>query len=473
MLVPEWDFSWPVFWAFHFLLLPFTAAHVLLHKRLPQAGFGWLVVIFTLPLGGSVLYGLFGVNRIRRRAQKLQRSFSHEDLYEQSDVQCLRELPVPWNIMATAARNVCHLPLCGGNAVRHLHRGDAAFPAMLSAIRQATESVYLSTYIFEKKGIGADFIQALDDAAGRGVDVRVIVDGIGALFGRRGTVAELKRRGVQAELFLPPRLWPPAFYLNLRNHRKLLLVDRKVAFTGGINISEKNNPEKGQTSNDDQFAFRGPVVDQLLAIFAEDWAFVSGQSNDIELPLNQPLSGNSCCRAIPEGPDRSGDQINMLLTVACNLARSSITLVSPYFLPVDPLSGAICAAALRGVRVRVLIPRRGNYPMVDWACRHQLPQLLRYGIEVREMPPPLLHSKLFLADDSFAMVGTINVDARSLQLNFELMVEVYDTAFAQSLQQHVNAQWAQGRDVTYESLAGASLPLRLRNALAGLWAPYL
>lgn len=476
-LVSLLGFSWPVFWLVHFVLLPLAAGHVLLHKRLPQATFGWLILIIYVPLAGSVLYCVFGVNRIHRRARKLGRAQIKERaaLADVSDQAVIDSLEPKWQRIAHAAAQLSHLPLTQGNAIAHYHTGDQLFPAMLEAIEQARESVYLASYTFDLAGIGKRFVQALDAAQKRGVDVRVLVDSIGdRVISHAGVIDRLQSLGIPAIHFLPPSVWPPMVHLNLRNHRKLLIVEKHQAFTGGINITQKNCRQKSKlASNDDHYKLTGPVVNQLLAVFAEDWAFATGCDNDISLAPELPAAGNVPCRAIPDGPDHETDQILMLMTAAVGQANRRVTIFSPYFLPIQPLTGALCASALRGVEVRVLIPQRSNYALVDWASRHYLPELLHAGVEIHAISGPLMHSKLLVVDESYAMVGSTNIDPRSLQLNFELMVEVYDKGFAKQMQNHADTQFAKAQRITLDSLAELSLVIRLRNALAGLVQPYL
>ncbi|MDX1496417.1 MAG: cardiolipin synthase [Salinisphaeraceae bacterium] len=475
--LPLLGFSWPVFWALHFVLMPMAVGHVLLHKRMPQATFGWLVLIVFAPVIGAVTYCVFGVNRIYRRAQRLGRGQVRDQaaLTDISDEAALESLDPKWLKIAEAAGKLSDLPLTQGNAIEHFHTGDELFPAMLCAIDEAQDSIYLSSYTFDLAGIGKQFVESLARAKKRGVDVRVLVDSIGdRVISHAGVIDKLQSMGIDALHFLPPSVWPPMIHLNLRNHRKILIVDKQQAFTGGINITQKNCSQNGnEPSNDDHFRFTGPVVTQLLAVFAEDWAFAASTNNDISLPEDLPSTGQVPCRVIPDGPDHPKAQILMLMTAAVGQASQQVTIFSPYFLPIQPLTGAMCASALRGVKVRVLIPKQSNYAMVDWACRHYLPDLLHAGVEIYAIDGPLMHSKLFVVDEEYAMVGSTNIDPRSLQLNFELMVEVYDHGFAKQMQEHAEKQFAQSERITLQSLAELSMPIRLRNALAGLAQPYL
>lgn len=470
-------FSWSLVWLIHLGLAPFAMAHVLLTKRLPQASFGWLLVIAGVPLLGIIVYGIFGVNRIHRRAQRFNRGHArqHNALTEQDDEALVQALPQAWQSMARAGKKLSGLPLTGGNTVEHFHTGEQLFPVMMEALRNARQSIYIASYTFDLGGIGEEFVGLLVAAKERGVDVRVLVDCIGdRVISQSSVITALQQQGVPALHFLPPTLWPPIVHLNLRNHRKILIVDKTQGFAGGINITQKNcRSADHQPSNDDHFRFTGPVVNQLLAVFAEDWAFTAQTKNDITLMQAPRQDGRTACRVIPDGPDHADDQILLLMTAAASQARTALTLFSPYFLPTEPLIGALRVAALRGVRVRVLIPGRSNYGVVDWACRHYLPDLVQAGLEIYAIGEPFLHSKLFLVDEYYAMVGSTNIDPRSLHLNFELMVEIYDADVVKRLQQHADAQFAKAERITLEQLRAQPLALRLRNAVAGLAQPYL
>lgn len=469
--------------AFADLLVVLAASgHALINKRDPRAALGWISVCLIFPFVGPFLYFLFGINRVRTRAKKLeQRSpFRFRNEYLQPDRETKGEgagvlIPPEYAELARVSGTVTRRPLLGGNRVEVLHNGEEAYPAMLEAIETAEISLFLATYIFETNRTGLRFIDALSRAVERGVDVRVILDGIGELHSlpRAGTL--LRKKGVRSVRFIPPGLIPPSLHINLRNHRKILVADGRTAFVGGMNIGDRHlagvieNPGRVV---DVHFRLKGPVVGQIEETFLEDWGFVTGE-HGVSLRTPSEAAGEALCRVIVEGPNEDIDKLASILMGAASAARRSLSIMSPYFLPSRELSGALQAAALRGVDVSVLLPSRNNLPFVHWATKNMLWELLQRGIRVYYQPPPFVHSKLFVVDDHYAHIGSANIDPRSLRLNFELAVEVYDRSFVGLLNSHIRECMGRSREVTLEEVDGRPLAERTRDALAWLFTPYL
>lgn len=444
-----------------------ASGHALLYKRRPQSAFGWIALCFTLPLAGALLYYFFGINRVKTRARKLLTRHPAEVC----PTEHIGAPPQHFEPLGRLGQAVTDLPLTTGNEVRVLHNGDP-FPAMLEAIRGATRHVLLSTYIFETGPLGREFIAALAAAAARGVDVRVLLDGIGELysFPRAGTL--LRRAGVRFARFLPPRAWPPVFSVNLRNHRKILAVDGKLAFTGGVNIRE-SYVAKGKLKIVDLHAsLAGPVVAQIETVFLRDWQFVTGESGQGSA-ADFPLPGRAECRAIADGPERSLDRLTELLVGAIGAARRRVAIMTPYFLPPRELIAPLKAAALEGVDVAVILPARNNLPYVHRATRHMLWELLERGVRLYYQPGPFVHSKLFYVDDDYAQIGSANLDPRSLRLNFEMNVEIYDRRVVAELSAHFEAVRARSKPITREAMDARALRTKLLDGAAWLFSPYL
>ncbi|MFZ5653207.1 MAG: phospholipase D-like domain-containing protein [Pseudomonadota bacterium] len=459
-------------------LLGLAAAwHALLHKRDSRAALGWMAVALTLPIAGTLLYVLFGINRVRTRAQRRRgprpdgpRAGRGDPGAEGPDGQ----VPAPTDL-ARAGAMVTGLPLRPGNRVELLCNGDQAYPRMLAAIRAARSAVDLATYIFENNALGHEFVAALADARRRGVRVRVLIDGLGEWYSP-GIGRRLRRQGVEVLHFNPLRLLPPNLNINLRNHRKLLLVDGRQAFTGGINIGDRHLLDPPRIRNpvaDLHFEVRGPVVADLQAVFADTWCQAGGIDQPEVPPAVPEPAGGSHCRVIADGPDEHLDQLALLLQAATGAARRSLRIMTPYFLPSRELIAGLQSAALRGVAVRVLLPGRNNLAYVHWATRHLLPELIQRGVEVRYQPPPFHHGKLVVVDDCYLLLGSANLDPRSLRLNYELGVEVFDPDFAAALGRGFDARFAASAPVSLAALQGASLAVRTRDALCWLASPYL
>jgi cardiolipin synthase len=281
---------------------------------------------------------------------------------------------------------------------------------------------------------------------------------------------------VPTALFLPPRLVPPAFHVNLRNHRKILTVDGSEAFVGGMNIGDRHLAEARDNPSrvlDIHFRLQGPVVRQVEDVFLTGWDFTTGEENSATPGTGSPTSGNALCRAIIDGPGEDIDKLSTILVGAVSAARREIVIMNPYFLPSREMIGALQAAALRGVEVTVLLPSRNNLPFVKWATQNMLWELLQWGIRVYYQPPPFVHSKLFVVDGCYAQVGSANLDSRSLRLNFELAVEIFDPDVAARLSDFAGRCRGRSREIFLRDVDGRSFLIKVRDALAWLFSPYL
>ena len=466
-----------------------TAVHALLFKRDPRSAFAWVAVCLLFPLAGPLLYVFFGINRIQTRAKKLEEERSFRVELDESRTAKLapfkvsfKKLPDEYQSIARTADAVTRHPLVSGNLISPLADGETAYPEMLRAIDSAEKFVLLSTYIFQRDESGMRFVESLGDALRRGVDVRVIVDGVGEFYGLpRRVGGALKSRGVRIARFLPPKIIPPTLYVNLRNHRKLLIVDGKVGFTGGMNIADRHlaqSPEPPARTRDIHFKFEGPVVAQLEHTFLDDWHFCTGDKTPPGPPYDWSTSPKSAqasaaCRAIAEGPNEDFNTLQTILVGAISSARKRVVIITPYFLPSREMIGAMQSAALRGAGVTLIMPEKNNLPYVHWATRKMLWEMTDYGIDAYYQPPPFAHTKLFLVDDFYAQVGSANLDPRSLRLNFELNVEVFDRVLVQRLTDYTESIRRQSRTITSRELEARPLPVRTRDALAWLFSPYL
>lgn len=457
-----------------------TAGHALIKKRDPKGAFGWIVVCIVFPFVGPFLYFAFGINRVQRRARKLlqQSPASADDGNNEASYPdgCPSPVPPFYALQARIADRVSRRPVCSGNRVTLLHNGEEAYPAMLEAIAAAQQSVYLATYIFDIDGTGERFIKVLDDAHRRGVLVRVLIDGVGEMHWGPLASRYLQKKGIPVARYLPTTLFPPTFYINLRNHRKILVVDGKQAFTGGMNISDRHLVQAGRSAHsrttDVHFRFEGPVAYQIEDVFVDDWLFVTGET----LPLHPSLNvaeGDSLCRAVSDGPDEEMEKLYMILSGMISSARKTIRIMTPYFVPPRGIMTALQTAALRGVRVEVILPEKNDVQFVHWATRNLLWELLAYDAFVYYQPPPFAHTKLLLVDDNYVQVGSANIDARSLRLNFELNVEMYDQGITVALTDYFEDIKSRCKAFTLEEADGRPLSERLRDSFAWLFSSYL
>jgi len=464
------------------ILAPIAMWHALLYKRDPRAAMGWISVCLLFPIIGPALYFFFGINRVHHRAQlwkdgPYRRRFIDFERGEVplSDIPYNKKVEGDFAPLMRATYALTSLPLLAGNKVTVLRNGESAYPVMLNAIDKATNSVDLSTYIFENNSSGHAFTEALCAASSRGVVVRVIVDAMGELYSWPRISRRLLRRGVCVERFGPPRLRSQLPGLNLRNHRKLLVVDEQIAFTGGMNIGDRHFVDEATTrypTADIHFQFKGPVVAQLAMGFEQTWQQTTGEKPK-ELGVEQVEFGDSRCRVIVDGPDLNLDKLSNVLLAAIAQAQVSIRIMTPYFLPSREMLAALQTAALRGVAVTLVLPEKNNLSYVHWAMCNMLWELLYYNITVAYQPPPFNHSKLFMVDGEYLLIGSANLDPRSLRLNYELSVEIYDPVMAAELEGEFDDLIVNSANVSLADLDSRSLITRSRDALCWLFSPYL
>ena len=456
---------------------------VVLEKRSEQAAVAWVGIIWLNPFLGAITYMLLGVNRIRRRANRLDVRRA-EDYRKSVGTALIAEAAArtPPNEgrhlanLISVIDKVAEAPLVPGNRITPLINGDAAYADMVAAIDGAERSIAISSYIFNNDDAGRLFVEALDRAVGRGVDVRVLIDGVGSWYSYPPIMPLLRRRGITAARFLYSLVPWQMPYLNLRNHHKLLIADGHVGFTGGMNIQKSflQREGKGATVQDVHFRAEGPVVRHMMETFAGDWSFTTSEDLSGEAWFPEiPPAGPVFARGISAGPHQDTNTLRWTLLAAIGEAKQSIKIVTPYFLPDDALATALCLAAMGGVAVDIVMPARNNLPFVTWASIPKCDELLRAGCQLWLSPPPFDHAKLFLVDDVWSLVGSTNWDPRSLRLNFEFDLECHDPALAQSLNALFAARRGTARPLSLLDIQSRSLPIKLRDGVARLFSAYL
>ena len=460
----------PIFAPLGFAAAVAVTIHVLLNKREVPAATGWIGLAWVAPIWGAVLYFMFGINRVVRRARKLRGDREPRRKADDAPVDDMSGHLCP---LERAVRRITNRIAENENSVEVYHNGDEAYPVMLAAIDGAKTSVGLSTYIMRDDALGRKFVAALAAAQKRGVAVRVLIDGIGGGY-FSAAHSRLVREGVPAALFMHSLVpWRMPF-LNLRSHKKILVVDGRIGFTGGMNIAAQNLVHENPPDpvSDTHFRFGGTVVTQLVDAFAQDWGFTTGESLEGEAWFPEiGAAGKVLARVITSGPDGDLEKIRSVMLQACACARTSLTIMTPYFLPGSELVTALVMSSLRGVAVSIVVPERSDHRFVDLAMRAHVAPLLDAGVKIWLGPAPFNHSKLMIVDDEWCLVGSANWDTRSLRLNFELNVEVYGKALADQLLTFVAER--QHLQLRTRDLRARSLPVRLRDAGLRLLLPYI
>lgn len=478
---------WPHILATASILVGAVAAiHATMTKQEVRTALGWVGVIVLSPFIGAAIYGIAGINRIRRSNLGQQRSLMHGTimervaLFDAADDLVIARFGRRFAAMKNVGDRVTRNALTTGNTIKPLLSGDETYAAMLDALANARRSIILETYIFDQDRTGERFVQALADAQHRGVEVRILVDAVGARYSVPSIMRGLTKAGLKAAVFngnviiglrLP--------YANLRTHRKILVVDGRVAFTGGMNIREGFTAEFAgdRHSRDTHFRVTGPLVADLFTVAAEDWLFTTrerldGPVWDVTLPEGKPGSP-VLARVVASGPDNSIETSHKMLMGAFSIARSSIRIMSPYFLPDRELISALTTAARRGVQVDIIVPANNNLTLVDHAMTAQFDQILKSNCRIWRATGPFNHSKLLVIDDRWSYVGSSNLDPRSLRLNFEVDIEVIDEGFAGAVSERINEALENARQVKLEELRARSFLLRLFEKILWLASPYL
>lgn len=462
----------------HIALALAVTLHALMKKEEVHKAVSWIGLAWLAPFGGAFAYWLLGINRIGRTgvALGLRQAWNSDGDAAEAFAVSFDAVDAVLAGVARVGQQVTGKPLLGGNSVQPLTDGDNAYPAMLAAMDAAEHSITLQTYIFHNDKAGQAFVEALARAHARGVQVRVLVDAVGARYRPTGVLRRLRNLDIPCASFLRPSITRLLSHVNLRNHRKILVVDGEVGFTGGMNISANHwfSTQPSTPVHCLHFEVRGPVVTDMQRAFATDWAFTTRERLQGAPWFAPPVPrGSLLARGVTDGPDADIDHMRQVILGSLAAARQRVRIVTPYFLPDEVVLSTLQTTALRGVTVDIVLPARSNLPLLDWAMRPQCDELLAAGCRIHLTPPPFDHGKLFVVDDDWALIGSTNWDARSLRLNFEYNLECYDEALVAALDPLIDGRIAQATLLDADTLARQSLPARLRNRLVWLLSPYL
>lgn len=470
----EWVGLW-IYWsgeALGFAMLPV----ILFSRRSPQAKVAWILLAIGFPWIGVLAYLLFGRRRMHRQVVRLRERSGAS--FAQVEREMGAACPLPRRPSGRPAAELVEGDggdeegyLIPGNRVVPLLSGPDAFGAARAAIEGAKHHVHLVTYIFKDDRTGHVARDLLEASVRRGIEVRVLVDGLGGASPGLEFLAPIVHAGGEASDFLPVGRVLTNFRANLRNHRKLLVVDGAVAFTGGMNVADEYAMKDGWV--DAHASLRGPVVTSLQRVFAEDWHFATGRllSAEAYFPRQAP-AGDVSVRVVASGPDQDEPAAEEHMFRVITSARRTVDVMTPYLVPTEPIEEALRVASKRGCRVRILYGEPIDHRTVRWASEAYMPRLIAAGIEIW-CHPRMIHGKVVTVDGRFVTLGSTNLDARSLRLNFELNVAVPNVAIAREVTHWFDAQIAVSRLITPEELAAAGWGRRVLRAAAELFSPVL
>jgi cardiolipin synthase len=453
-----------------------AAGVILLQRRSPAATIAWLLVLVLLPGLGLIVYRLVGPLRLSRK--RLERRGARRIVNDAvSAIVTLRAQQHDDFQVARVPMSMQEAPPLHADAVELYFDGASTYAAILQAIAAARHHVHLEYYIFEPDQIGARIRDALVAKAREGVTVRLLVDATGSGRLRKRFLRPLVEAGGQVAFFNPVALrWIRTRRIDFRSHRKIVVCDGRVAFTGGMNVMDAQSAELSTAYwRDTHLRLEGSAALAIQRVFVEDWLFATSAAPPgmAELFPTPSGSGRHVVQVVASGPDRPELPIHDTFFTLVNHARVRLWLTTPYFVPTEPLVTALCTAARRGVDVRLIIPRRGDSLLIDLAARSYVPELLASGVRVFEYQPRFIHAKTMVVDDDIAVVGTANLDNRSFRLNFELVTLLYDVGLTTRLAAAFEADQAESRPLARVPTDRQKLTRRLGEALARLLSPLL
>jgi len=488
---------WVVFsTVLHFVVFTGVCLHALQRRRNASATILWNFVAWSLPLFGPLLYLSFGVDRVPNKG--LRKKATNQLMMRQRNERHKDDSPfIAWHYdyrtdLAAVGNDLIRKlnqsidglnpehPLLDGNHIEPLVSGDQAYPLMLQAIRSAKHHIHMQSFIIHRDETGIEFLDALKAKAEEGVKVRLMFDRfgsthayLGGMFRKYHTIPNFEIRG-----------WTQAnplkrqFQINLRNHRKNLVVDGETAFFGGVNISSENRTGGGHAAiRDYHFKVEGPLVHELQYSFLRDWFFISEEPIDSLLrPEHFPqmsTTGSAMARVIDSGPSAPAEMVGEAFFNAIVMAQSQVLIVTPYFVPTNDILKALRSAARRGVDVRIILPQKNNHRYAGMAAKALYEELLDAGARIFHRKPPFIHAKALVVDGVIALVGTANLDVRSLELNYETTVLFSDEAAVNKLKLIVHEDMEQSTELNLNEWLQRPSIQKLGENLCSLMAPVL
>lgn len=446
---------------------------IIIHGAKPTKSVAWILTIFVIPVGGIVLYLLMGRNRRKHKILQLKK-----DLFlklPQPNELHISSFNGRYKKLMKLSYNNSHFPPTSNNELKLLKDGKTTFETIFDALENASLQIHIQYYIFEEGDLANRLLTLFEKKIAKGVVVRMIYDGIGSFSLSKKYLKKLLAMGVEVYSFLPFKFGRYFSSLNYRNHRKIIVIDGEIGFTGGINISDKYL--KGQEGlgkwHDMHLRLQGPAANQLDQVFMTDWYLVSSQ---LLMPLKHqnitvPSNSKNLVQIVAGGPDDDFPVLEQTYFSIINMAKSYIYITNPYIIPGQALIRALQTAALSGVDVRLLVSANADNKLVSWSVHSYFELFLKAGIKVYLFPDGFLHSKIMVSDDAISTIGTANLDDRSFEQNYEVNAIMYDKEFAKLLKEDFLKDSMISQELIYEEFVQRPWSKKLKEGIGKVMSP--
>jgi len=456
----------------------------------PTKTLGWLLVVFLLPIFGVVAYLIFGLNRRKYKFSRIKDAERVRDYFKKRDnfyedylsnrIYLNNESDIHRKLLHLISKNAQFLPF-PGNAVKILRNGPDTFESIFAALEKAEKFIHVQYYIFEEGELTEKMLEIFERKFKEGVEIRLLFDGVGSQALSNKFLRRFKNLGGFYCCFLPIANLRPTFTLNYRNHRKIIVIDGKIGFTGGINVTDKYVKEGASPLgiwHDMHIRLEGPVVNNLNAIFVTDWFFATNDNDNEDLlqPAYFPKvesAGDSLVQIVSSGPDSNFPNIQQSYFSLINQADDYVYITNPYVIPGDAILTALQTAALSDIDVRIIIPEISDSIVVKWGVRSYFEDLLRAGVRIFMYPEKFLHNKTIVVDDEIGSVGTANFDIRSFEQNFEVNALIYNEKIAEELKSYFLEDMKTCREFSLEEYLNRPWYHKLLEGLAKIFSPIL
>ncbi|AXT62331.1 cardiolipin synthase [Aquimarina sp. AD10] len=466
--------------SFYILIGVSIVIRLLLNGMRPTKTLAWLLTIFTIPVGGMFLYLMLGRNRRKNKLFRLKHTPEInsyiKEVQKYHEFITDQERKEHQKIMSLITKN-SSFPPSTGNSLRLLKNGNATFQAIFEALEKAKHFIHLEYYIFEEGKLSQGLFELFERKIKKGVAIRILYDGIGSISLNKLYINKLKEIGVEIYKFLPIRFGKFLSSINYRNHRKIIVIDDQIAFTGGINVSDKyvqGDPNLGAW-HDMHLQLEGPIVHSLQAIFAMDWYLVSSDDNILKTSYFYPHKNaiGSTAQIVHSGPDSDFSATQHMYFSIINEAQDYVYITNPYIIPGESILDALKVASMSGVDIRLLLSKKSDNAIVKWCVRSYFERLLQAGVKIYLFPEGFVHSKTIVSDDTISSVGTTNLDIRSFEQNYEVNAVIYDDSFAISLKNDFLNDCHKSIQLNYDTFVKRPWHHKLKEGIAKVFSPVL